>query len=407
MEWGGALVLVALVVGALFALGVPAAVASGVECNVNKILGGAGSCTRQPGDAPPGAQDPTGANSIAPWNSSNPVTRATWGTYVSLGDSYSAGEGLGDYQPGSRIQTKSCGVLRIPWTHVCDHDRTVVTKHCDRSSSAYNETVSGTYDFKGGKQTWACSGSITKDIYDPNHPNCSKGAASGTHGEGCQVDRVNKQTSLVTLSIGGNDAGFADDIQSCYEHHGLQLLLQGATGGNQIVHGTSCSGEAALINEKIKNDVEPGVTADLQQIRHNAPHARIIIITYPRLFPENPTGNVDCASHVVHVCLTPADQRFLNEEAAALDNAICSAAAAAGVGAECVNAYNAFAGCESGQPDSCVQPLSVSTSAESWNPLKDVHANDGAFHPSARGQQILGQLINQEISNPPPGVGGR
>jgi hypothetical protein len=26
----------------------------------------------------------------------------------------------------------------------------------------------------------------------------------------------------------------------------------------------------------------------------------------------------------------------------------------------------------------------------------------GSFHPSARGEQILGQLINQEIQNGPP-----
>lgn len=32
--------------------------------------------------------------------------------------------------------------------------------------------------------------------------------------------------------------------------------------------------------------------------------------------------------------------------------------------------------------------------------------NSGAYHPTAQGQEILGQLINHEISNPPPGTNG-
>ena len=36
-------------------------------------------------------------------------------------------------------------------------------------------------------------------------------------------------------------------------------------------------------------------------------------------------------------------------------------------------------------------------------PLIEDAINPGAYHPTARGQQILGQLINQEIAGPPPG----
>src|SRR5512142_482710 len=95
IEWSGVLLLVALLIAALLASGVLASVASGVECNVAKILAGGHGCTHQP-------DQPT-ASPIAPWNSPDPVTRATWGTYVSLGDSYSAGEGLGNYEPGSHV----------------------------------------------------------------------------------------------------------------------------------------------------------------------------------------------------------------------------------------------------------------------------------------------------------------
>lgn len=70
------------------------------------------------------------------------------------------------------------------------------------------------------------------------------------------------------------------------------------------------------------------------------------------------------------------------------------------MGAECVNASDAFAGCEMGQANSCAGPQSP----HQWQHRGRRHL--GAFHPTQRGQQILGQLIDHEIQNPPPGTGG-
>jgi hypothetical protein len=205
------------------------------------------------------------------------------------------------------------------------------------------------------------------------------------------VDRVNQNTSLVTMTIGGNDAGFADDLKTCY--------MAERPGGQ---HEAGCVGQQAAIDDKIAQ-MRPRLIADLQAIRARAPHARIIILTYPRPFPQNPTETGACltlgASIVsYHLCLSPGDQRFLNSEAAKLDMAVCSAVQAAGVGAECVNAYNAFAQCEMGDPNSCLQAPTAHVSGSTV-----IGINPGAYHPTAQGQQILGQLINQEISHPPPG----
>jgi hypothetical protein len=170
-------------------------------------------------------------------------------------------------------------------------------------------------------------------------------------------------------------------------------------------HQAGCVGQQGEIDGEIAQ-MKPRLVADLQAIRARAPHARIIILSYPRPFPENPTSTGACltvgASIVsYHLCLSPADQRFLNDEAAKLDTAVCSAVQSAGVGAECVNAYNAFAGCEMGDPHSCLQPPTPHVSGSTV-----VGINPGAYHPTAQGQQILGQLIDQEISNPPPNPGG-
>jgi lysophospholipase L1-like esterase len=389
LEWGGLLVLIALVIGALVTSGAVASVAHGVGCNVTKVLGGPVSCA----NANANGQGQQAADPTAPWNSPSPVTRATWGTYVSLGDSYSAGEGLGNYAPGSHVDQSQCRVSVLG--HCVYHKDPKVLNGCDRSSSAYNSTVSGAYGFHGGKQTWACSGSITRDIYDgPGDPNCTQGHASGSYGEGCQVNRVNANTSLVTMTIGGNDAGFSSDLKNCY--------MAERPGG---AHEAGCTGQQSAIDGEIK-DMGPRLVADLQAIRARAPHARIIILTYPRAFPENPTQSGACIKLGVsvasyHLCLSPGDQRFLNDEAAKLDTAVCAAVQSAGVGAECVNAYNAFDGCEMTDLHSCLQSPTVHVSGSTV-----IGINQGAYHPTAQGQQILGALINQEISNPPPGVGG-
>jgi len=385
IEWAGLLLLVSAIIAALLLSGVPASIARGVECNVTKVLGGGSSSSCA---ASPAASDPN-----APWNSPDPVSRATWGQYVSLGDSYSAGEGLGNYQPGSHVEKSQCQIS-TPFGCAYHKDPKVID-NCDRSASAYNGTVSGKYDFKGAKQTWACSGSITKDIYDgPGDPHCSAGKASGAHGEGCQAGRVNASTSLVTMSIGGNDAGFSSDLINCYIHD----VKKGGTGG--MAGGGSCSFERSTIDQKIAG-IRSNLIPALQALRARAPHARIILITYPRLFPEPPTADSGC---IGPICLTPADQEFFNQEADKLDSAVCADAQAAGVGAECVNASNAFAGCTLGEANSCVQAPHLQIHDKGLTSLP-LGSNPGAFHPTARGQQILGNLVNQEIQNPPPGGG--
>lgn len=68
IEWAGALVVVALIVAALIAVGIPTSVADAVECNVKKVLtGGGGSCAQRPGQQPSGTKGAgPGAAAAAP-----------------------------------------------------------------------------------------------------------------------------------------------------------------------------------------------------------------------------------------------------------------------------------------------------------------------------------------------------
>ena len=160
LEWlcvSAACLALALVVAA-YAARVAPAVAQSLRA-VICVVGG-GSC----GAPSQGSPVPGYPASGDPWDSPDPVRRATWGGYVALGDSYSAGEGLGDYQPGSHVDRSQCRVSVMG--HCVYHRDPKVLDGCDRSSGAYSSTVSGGHMFAGGTRTWACSGSITRDVYD-------------------------------------------------------------------------------------------------------------------------------------------------------------------------------------------------------------------------------------------------
>jgi lysophospholipase L1-like esterase len=111
--------------------------------------------------------------------------------YVALGDSYSSGFGVSPYFPGTH---KDAG----------DND-------CQRSTRAYGPRVA---DAKGlNLEFHACQGAVTKDFYN---------ARNSTWGEVAQLDNLEPDTGLVTFSIGGNDAKFAQVLRDCID--GFELL---------------------------------------------------------------------------------------------------------------------------------------------------------------------------------------
>ena len=71
---------------------------------------------------------------------------------------------------------------------------------CKRAAGAYAHQVAG----QTGKSLdfGACAGARTKDFYQPGK-------------EAAQLDHLNASTSLVTFSIGGNDAGFSTLFSKC------------------------------------------------------------------------------------------------------------------------------------------------------------------------------------------------
>src|SRR5438552_1946620 len=99
-----------------------------------------------------------------------PASAAGAATYVALGDSYSAGVGAGGYDPSSGICMRSPRSYAPLW----------VTRH---------EVARFTFV--------ACGGATTTDVRT------------------YQLGGLSSATTLVTLTVGGNDAGFVDVVTTC------------------------------------------------------------------------------------------------------------------------------------------------------------------------------------------------
>ena len=119
--------------------------------------------------------------------------------YVSLGDSYSSGEGVPAFEPGTAKDVEAVGGDRPDNT-------------CHRSwQGAYGRLLVADRSIQANLQPAAfaaCSGAVTRDFDDPD-------GNPERDGEPAQIAHVSEFTNLVTLSVGGNDVGFSDIAAIC------------------------------------------------------------------------------------------------------------------------------------------------------------------------------------------------
>ena len=86
-----------------------------------------------------------------------------------------------------------------------------------------------------------------------------------------QLGGLNADTDLVSISIGGNDAGFVEVITTC--------TILGTAG---------CRDAAAEANAYIQTELPAQLDATYAAIRSAAPNSSVVVLGYPRLF--HPTG---------------------------------------------------------------------------------------------------------------------
>jgi lysophospholipase L1-like esterase len=175
--------------------------------------------------------------------------------YVALGDSYSSGEGAGSYSGGS----------------------------CDRSANAYPQQWANA-DAPASFTFVACSGATTSDVLSS------------------QVSSLSSSTTLVSITIGGNDVGFSSVMETC--------VLESTS---------SCESAVAAAEAKMASPLPADLDSTLQTIRKDAPSARIVVLDYPDLYDLSKSSSC--------IGLSTADRTALNQGADELDSTISAAAA--------------------------------------------------------------------------------
>lgn len=281
------------------------------------------------------------------------------GRYVALGDSFASGEGAYSYDAGTDTNANKC----------------------HRSAHAYARTL-GDYASDPGalpRQTdfVACSGAITTNVVgDSDH--------RGTQwNEPLQIDRLGPDVKLVTISIGGNDVGFAPVLEKCVKN---------------AAWDTACLDQDAEVTARIR-DIGPRLTWVYQRIKRAAPNARVLVVGYPHLFP---LGGHDGCNH-----LNRDDQNWMNDKTVQLDNVIRASAGAAGV--EYVDMYGAVEGHEiCGSSDPWVNDLMVHHASCSlqWLPCSP-QSEPESFHPNRQGHQEFARRIDAQLEQRPAAGSGR
>ncbi|MFI9102496.1 SGNH/GDSL hydrolase family protein [Streptomyces fildesensis] len=250
-------------------------------------------------------------------------------SYAALGDSYTSGPGIPDQ----------------------------VDANCARSSHNYPSLVAKDQRFAAVKDV-SCGGATTAEMWKPQ----------GTNGP--QLDALNRGTDLVTLQIGGNDVGFSSIIGTC-----AVLSATDPTGNPcQKHYNATGSDQLALTIQQ----TAPKVAAVLRAIHARAPHARVVVVGYPDLLPDNGVG---CRPAVP---FADKDFGYLKDTEKRLNTMLRQQAGAAH--AEYVDTYRPTVG-----HDMCTAP------ANRWiEPL--VPASPAApAHPNAKGEKAMAVAVLDRI----------
>ena len=181
-------------------------------------------------------------------------------SYVALGDSYSSGVGTRSY--------------------ISDGTS------CQRSTYAYPSLVAAARGYALNFR--ACSGAKIPDVTNT------------------QLGALAASTGYVTISVGGNDAGFSGVLTECAQPGWM----------------SNCNGAIDKAQAYINNTLPNALATLYASIRTKAPNAKVVAVGYPRIF-----NGEDCNAGT---WFSPAEETRLNATADLLNAKTSAAASASG-----------------------------------------------------------------------------
>jgi lysophospholipase L1-like esterase len=231
-----------------------------------------------------------------------PPAHAAPASYVALGDSYSSGVGTRSYLDDGTS--------------------------CQRSVYAFPSLIAAARGYALNFR--ACSGAKVSDVTTK------------------QLGALSAGTAYVTISVGGNDAGFTSVLTTCAQPGWM----------------SDCSGAISKARSYISNTLPGSLSTLYAAIRSKAPNAMVVVVGYPRLF-----NGEDCNALT---WFSPTEESSLNSTADLLNSKLAAAASAQGFAfANPTSAFIGHAVC--GDPE-WLNGLSNPVS-ESYHPNRTGHAS--------------------------------
>jgi lysophospholipase L1-like esterase len=255
--------------------------------------------------------------------------------YVSLGDSFTAGPLIPVQQPpyGCLKSDRNYPSLAAP----------------ELSQPAFRDA--------------SCSGAETEDMTQP------QGVTPGPNPP--QFDRLDADTQVVSLGIGGNDIGFSEIAENCSSTDPNATPCQ----DRYVVNGRD------EISERIQATA-PKVAEVIQGIHARSPAARVFVVNYLPILPDSGPG---CWPQVP---VTEGDVPYLRAKHKEL-NAMLAAQAAAN-GATLVDVYSAGIG-----HDACQLPV------VRWVEPVAPASPAAPLHPNLFGMQASARVLVDVVRSTP------
>lgn len=289
-----------------------------------RSLAGAGAALAAAGLLTLSAVQPAAAHAPARTLSGHRAPAADAPRYVALGDSYSSGLGIPDE----------------------------VDLNCGRSDSNYPSLVAGALHASRVTDV-TCAGA------DTTHMTQRQGSAPA------QLDALRPDTSLVTLGIGGNDLDLAGLVTRC--------VLVGYLAPN----GAPCKASFTLLGtDEIRSRINatgPKVEAVLKEIHARSPQAKVFLVGYPAIFPDDGSACRDL------IPLAKGDFPWLRDKTRQLNSMLAEQAAV--YGATYVDAYAPSVGHDACAADGVrhIEPKATDSAA--------------GFHPNAAGHRSTAAAV--------------
>ncbi len=338
-------------------------------------------------------------------------------TYLALGDSFSAGEGIDPYLrdrsglPGfdNRCHRSSRGYHTLVQPAQFDDSLYKIASNGTGISPVHDGNWPGENKYGSDANVrradgvtwmnWACSGAVSVNVtdldqnrdenndptYDPdalydNHPQLEGIARVNGTGDSTSI---NHNVDLVTMSIGGNDVGFVDVLTSC----ALTVLCQTVPGNP--AHRDTVDEELAVFRSDLRRA--------LREIRRQTFNARLLVVGYPHLFPDS-AYEQSCGTLTAFA----GEMNTLNLYNDELNETIRDIAVGE-FGAEFVDVRDRFDNHEiCGSEGAWLNPVHLTADVRNFPPL-----NDESFHPTLTGQEEgyavrINEVLNGTPEEPSP-----